>query len=343
MAYKLSIDQVKKELLDALSNASNAQKLEEVRITFMGRSGKIADLMNMIKDLSVEEKRVYGPALNTLKKEAQEAYDLRNQEIATYTQSHSLEKVKTFDVTAGINPAFRGSLHLYTQITEHIETIFTSMGYTIMDGPEVETDYYNFESLNIASDHPARDMHDTFWLDVPGMLMRTHTSSVQAHAMEQGKPPLAVCVPGRVYRNEAVDATHNFMFTQVEGLFVDKNVGMPHLLATVEMFLQQLFESKNITIRVRPGYFPFVEPGVEIDASCPFCKEGCSICKKTRWIELLGAGLVHPNVLKCSGIDPEKYSGFAFGTGIERIAMIKHGITDIRLFHSSDVRFLDQF
>jgi phenylalanyl-tRNA synthetase alpha chain len=217
------------------------------------------------------------------------------------------------------------------------------MGWHIADGPEVETDYYNFTALNIPDEHPAREMHDTFWLDVPGMLMRTHTSTVQIHTMKKKELPLAVFAPGRCYRNEATDASHDFMFTQGEGLVIDKNISIANLLAIAQTFLQEFFEKKDLKIRARPGYFPFVEPAIEIDASCPFCKNGCSVCKKTTWIELLGSGLVHPNVLRHGNINPDLYRGCAFGFGMERLAMVKYGINDIRLFHSSKLQFLDQF
>jgi phenylalanyl-tRNA synthetase alpha chain len=248
------------------------------------------------------------------------------------------------DVTAYKLPPFRAHEHVYTRIIQDLEDFFISMGFDIVDGPELETDYYNFETMNIAKDHPARDAHDTFWVDIPGMLLRTHTSSIQAHQMEHRELPLAIFAPGRCYRNEATDASHDFMFTQAECLYIDKNVSMANLIGTAEIFLKKILGNDEITTRVRPGFFPFVEPGVEIDASCPFCKQkGCSICKHTGWIELLGAGLVHPNVLRTSGIDPEEYSGFAIGMGIERIAMLKYGITDIRLFRSNHLSLLRQF
>jgi len=212
-----------------------------------------------------------------------------------------------------------------------------------VDGPEVETSHYNFEALNIPADHPARDMQDTFWLTLPGRLLRTQTSNVEIRTMEQQKPPFAIVSPGRVYRNEATDASHDFMFTQLECLVVDKHVSLSNLLGTVQLFLQRVFGREDLKIRARPGYFPFVEPGVEIDASCLFCTHGCSICKKTTWIELLGSGLTHPNVLRACNLDPEEYTGFAFGMGIERLAMLKYGITDIRLFHSGSLAFLKQF
>ena len=299
--------------------------------------------MEQLKQLPVDKKRVAGPLLQALKKETEQAYDTKKKQMAHRSMQHATDKQKLFDVTAYRHTQPEGSLHLYTRIIEQLEDLFTSMGYTVIDGPEVETSYYNFEALNIPADHPARDAHDTFWLNLPGKLMRTHTSTVQTHAMESMRPPIAVFAPGRCYRNEATDATHDFLFTQAEGLLIDKNISLANLLDTARTFLQTIFEKKDLNIRVRPGYFPFVEPGVEIDASCPFCTSGCSICKKTTWIELLGAGLVHPNVLRCSGIDPDKYSGFAFGFGIERISMIKYGINDIRLFHSNTIPFLKQF
>lgn len=344
MAHVLdTIATIQKDLKKALQSATTPDQLEQVRVTFLGRNGSIAQIMKQLKDLSVEQKRIVGPKLNELKQWAQQAFDHATRSLEKQTIRAQQHSFKHFDVTASQAPTFQGGLHIYTHLMQQLEDIFISMGYQVADGPEIETDYYNFETLNIPNDHPARDMHDTFWVDVPGMLLRTHTSSIQAHEMEKGNTPLALFAPGRCYRNEATDASHDFMFTQAECLYIDKDVSMAHLLATARAFLRAIFETDELNIRVRPGYFPFVEPGVEIDASCPFCKNGCSTCKKTGWIELLGAGLVHPNVLKCSGIDPNVYSGFAFGTGLERIAMIKYGITDIRLFHSNKQEFLSQF
>ena len=335
---KETIEQLQKSCATALKKAKSADALEQVRIEYLGRNGKIAERMSTLKKLSLEEKRVLGPLLNKLKKSLQEIYETQKNSI----DAKSVRK-QLFDVTAYKPEQLHGSLHIYTQLIDELSQIFISMGYTVADGPEVETEYYNFTTLNIPEDHPARDSHDTFWLFTPDRLLRTHTSSVQAHEMEKTKPPIAIFAPGRAYRSEATDATHDFMFTQGEGLLIDKNISIANLLATSQAFLQAFFGKKDLEIRVRPGYFPFVEPGLEIDGSCPFCKNGCSICKKTGWIELLGAGLVHPNVLTYSGIDPEQYSGFAFGFGIERLAMIKYGINDIRLFHSSNLSFLKQF
>lgn len=333
------IKKIETLFLKELKNVKTVDALETIRITYLGRKGHIASLMSRLKDLSIEQKRITGPLINTLKKTIQEAYLQRQQQIEAKEKSTG----PLFDVTAYMPNQPIGSLHVYTHIINELSAIFISMGYTIADGPEVETDYYNFATLNIPDDHPARDSHDTFWLLQSDYLLRTHTSSVQAHAMERQTPPLAIFAPGRAYRNEATDASHDFMFTQGELLYINTNVSMSNLLATARTFLQTFFGSTQLEIRVRPGYFPFVEPGVEIDGSCPFCKKGCSICKKTGWIELLGAGLVHPNVLRINGIDPAKYNGFALGFGIERLAMIKYGITDIRLFHSASIPFLSQF
>jgi len=333
------IKTIEAECLSELKKARSLESLESVRVSYLGRNGKVADLMSTLKKLSLEQKRTFGPVLNQFKQRLTLAYESRKDAL----EKKSTSPDALFDVTAYKPNQMHGSLHIYTQIIEQLSSIFISMGYTIADGPEMETEYYNFTTLNIPEDHPARDSHDTFWLSQPDRLLRTHTSSVQAHSMEENPAPLAIFAPGRCYRNEATDATHDFMFTQGEGLFIDKNVSMAQLLATAQTFLQQFFGSEKLKIRVRPGYFPFVEPGVEIDGSCPFCTDGCSVCKHTQWIELLGAGLVHPNVLRVNGIDPDQYSGFAFGFGIERLAMIKYGITDIRLFHSANIPFLKQF
>jgi phenylalanyl-tRNA synthetase alpha chain len=341
---KDQIKLVKDQLVQALDRVANAQELEDVRIAFMGRNGHLTHLMNQLKTLSLEEKKEVGPALNELKQFAESQYNLKQKALLDATAHQAMQKQKNFDVTAYKRTLLPGHTHIYTQILEDLQRIFISMGYDVADGPEAETDYYNFQALNIPEDHPARDMHDTFWLNLPNMLMRTHTSTIQIHCMETRPLPLAIFAPGRTYRNEATDASHDFMFTQGEGLVIDTHISLTNLIATLETFLKAFFEKKDLKIRLRPGYFPFVEPGVEVDASCPFCSgAGCSTCKRTGWIELMGSGLIHPNVLRSCGIDPEKYAGFAFGFGIERLAMIKYGINDIRLFHSSKIQFLDQY
>jgi phenylalanyl-tRNA synthetase alpha chain len=337
------ITSVKKASQKALESASNSEALEKARVEFLGRKGKIAALMPQLKDLSVEEKRKVGPQLNQLKAEVEQLFSSRQQDLLEKSFEKEEEKYKDFDVTAYKTDQPRGSLHPYTHLTREVCAIFKSMGYEVIDGPEVETEEYNFDALNIPATHPARDKFDTFWIDIPGLLMRTHTSTVQIHAMKNKKPPLALIVPGRAYRYEATDASHDCMFMQLEGLVVAEKISMSHLIATLKTFLQTLFNSKKLSIRVRTGFFPFVEPGIEFDITCPFCTKGCATCKHTRWIEMLGAGLVHPNVLKACGIDSKKYTGFAFGCGLTRLAMLKYGINDIRLLHSGQVSFLEQF
>lgn len=338
------ITEIQTKFNATLEQAQTEQQLEEVRIEYLSRQGKVAELIKLLQDCSVEEKREFGAQVNACKQYITKSHQDRIEALAHKKIELEREKKKFFDVTASRFQSLRGNLHVYTQIVDDLEDIFISMGYKLADGPEIETDYYNFETLNIPSDHPAREMHDTFWISgVPNLLLRTHTSNIQARNLEKHDLPLAIFAPGRVYRNEATDASHDFMFMQGEVMLVDKNISMAHLLATARIFLGKIFGKKEATIRVRPGYFPFVEPGVEIDAACPFCKNGCSICKKTGWIELLGAGLIHPNVLRATGIDPDVYSGFALGFGITRLAMIAYGITDIRLFHSTKTSFLEQF
>jgi phenylalanyl-tRNA synthetase alpha chain len=334
---------IKKELAQAIAASTTETSLESVRVTFLGRKGKIADLMEQLKNLPIEEKKIVGPLLNQFKQQAQEQLDARTMVLKQEESAQKKLSQKNFDVSAYKFDELKGTSHIYTQIVSDLEDIFISMGYNIVDGPEVENEYYNFDSLNIPADHPARDAEDSFFLEKKGMMLRTQCSSMQARAMETSQPPIAIFAPGRVYRKEATDQTHDFLFTQAEILLVDKNVSISNLLATAHTFLRKIFDNDTLEIRVRPGFFPFVEPGLEIDISCPFCQNGCSVCKHTRWIEILGTGLVHPNVLRASNIDPHVYSGFAFGMGIERIAMIKYGVNDIRLFHSSKIKFLNQF
>ncbi len=334
---------VQKAFESTLKLVKTVSDLENLRVATIGRNGSITLLLKKMGTLSLEEKREVGPVLNAARTTiGQQLLDTEVALKAALEQAQS-QALKSFDVTLYRKNSYSGSLHVYSHVIAELEDIFISMGYTIADGPEVETDFYNFEALNVPKDHPARDIQDTFWLNVPGILLRTQTSNVQIRSMEALTPPIAIFAPGRVFRNEATDATHEFMFMQGECLFIDKNVSVGNLLATAQGFLQAFFNKKDLEIRVRPGYFPFVEPGLEIDASCPFCTKGCSICKHTRWIELLGSGLVHPNVLCAGGIDPEIYSGFAFGFGIDRLAMIKYGIDDIRLFRSTKPALLDQF
>jgi phenylalanyl-tRNA synthetase alpha chain len=340
---KNKIDQLLHSFNEALLQTKTLEELEHVRITYLARQGKIAELMAELKQLSLEEKQIFGPLLNNLKQFSAQAFEDKKKSIEDSLLQQQLGKDIHFDVTAYLPRSCYGSLHPITHMYSKIFSIFNSMSYEILDGPEVETDYYNFEALNIPKNHPARDIMDTLWLTQPGLLLRTHTSTVQVHGMENRKPPFAVIAPGRVYRHEATDATHDYLFNQIEGLVVAKDISLSHLLATLKVFFRTLFEKKDIELKIRPDYFPFVEPGIEINISCPFCKSGCSVCKKTGFIEMGGAGLVHPNVLRCSNIDPKEYTGFAFGLGVDRIAMLMYTIYDIRLFSTNKVEFLKQF
>lgn len=337
------ISKIQVEFEDKIDAISSLQDLEALRIEFTGKQGKIPALFKEIKTLSVDEKRDVVPLLNSLKSLAEDKIKEKKSKILEQKSHAAEQKKKHFDVTAYKTGVLKGHFHPYSQFIEEIENIFMSMGYDVLDGPYVETDFYNFTALNIPEDHPARDMHDTFWLNKEHLLLRTHTSPVQIRTMEQMKPPIAAFVPGFVYRHESVDASHDTMFGQCEGFVIDKNITLSHLFATAQTFLRNVFKSDELDIRVRPSFFPFVEPGVEIDMRCPFCKKGCSVCKKSTWVEICGGGLIHPNVLKAGGFDPEKYSGFAFGFGLTRLAMLKYKINDIRLLLSGKMKFLEQF
>lgn len=327
----------------ALAAASSLENLEQVRVTFLGRKSQLTDLMEQLKELSLEEKKEFGPLLNTIKQECTQQFEEKKQALEAAQRSAQENQERFFDVTAYLPNYQKGTLHPLTHIQEELTTIFISMGFAIADGPEVETEHYNFDALNIPSGHPARDMWDTLWLDVPGLLLRTHTSPVQIRTLEKYKAPLAIACPGRCYRHEATDASHDFSFMQLEALVVDEHSSLSHLLAVIKQFMQALFGTKHTDIRVRPSYFPFVEPGLEVDVQCPFCTQGCAVCKHSRWIEMGGAGLVHPHVLQAAAIDSTRYSAFAFGFGLTRLAMLKYGIHDIRLLHTSNITILKQF
>lgn len=337
------LEQLKNEFDQQLAAVKNIKDLEDIRLSFLGKKGSFTLLLSDVKNLSLEEKKEIGPRIQQLKTETEEKITQQKDRILAQQAQAATLQLQNFDVTANLLHAKPGHVHPYTQCIQEIQDIFLSMGYEIWDGPELESDYNNFTALNIPQDHPARDMYDTFWTNHPGQLLRTHTSPVQVRAMSNKKPPIAGIAPGRTYRHEAVDASHDFMFMQCEGLLIDKNVTVAHLFATAQAFLKALFKKDSLDIRIRPGFFPFVEPGFEIDMRCVFCKNGCSVCKQSTWIEVFPGGLVHPNVLKASGIDPNVYSGFAFGFGLTRLVMLRYGIDDIRLFHSGKLRFLEQF
>jgi phenylalanyl-tRNA synthetase alpha chain len=337
------IRQLEAELTTYFASASDEASLEHLRVQLLGRNGIFSGLMDELKAAPLADKQLFGPRLNALKQQALTLHEKQLNILKKRALEAELETEKFFDVTTTAYVSHTGTLHPLTHFQQKIEDIFISMGYAIVDGPEVETPYYNFEALNIPENHPARDMWDTFWLDLPSVLLRTHTSSVQIHTLQKVKPPLAIVAPGRVFRHEATDATHDFVFHQVEGLFISTKISLSHLLGTLNSFFKALYHNAQLTVRIRPSYFPFVEPGVEVDISCPFCTEGCSICKHSKWLEVGGAGLVHPNVLEFNGIDANTYSGFAFGLGLERLAMLHFGIPDIRYLTNARLEFLRQF
>ncbi len=325
-------------------------ELDVLEQEFFGRkSGTMTSVMKGVSALSKEERPIAGKAANEVKRALEEVLANRKIELEAATADKDLEK-EWIDVTQPILTPLvqqQGSLHPLTTIREIIERTFQSMGFDIHEGPEVESEYYNFEALNIPDDHPARDTQDTFWLKEKAgkerLLLRTHTSPVQIRTMQELGAPLKIIVPGRVFRYEATDASHDTTFDQVEGLMIDKDISMSDLLGVSRTFLREVFEA-DVEVRLRPGYFPFVEPGVELDLSCVLCHgKGCTVCKTTGWIEFMGAGMVHPNVLRAGNIDPKKYQGFAFGFGLTRLVMMKYKINDIRLLLSGDLRFLKQF
>ncbi len=336
----MSIESIKKDFETELNECSNLKQLEELRIKYRGQKGIITLLSRTIKDQPKEERGTFGKNVNILKNNADALLNSKKEELKIIELENQVEE-EWIDPTIDVK-IDKGHLHPLSEIQNKIEDIFTSMGFVVLDGPETETEENNFEALNIPKDHPARDMQDTFWT-TDGNLLRTHTSAIQVRGMKNLKPPFKVIGPGRVFRYEALDASHENTFYQVEGMVVDKNISVANLIASMKTLLKEVFE-KDVKVRLRPGYFPFVEPGFELDISCLICNgDGCSVCKQTGWVELLPCGLVHPEVLKHGGIDPEEYSGFAFGLGLNRLVMMKYGINDIRHFQSGDLRFVKQF
>jgi phenylalanyl-tRNA synthetase alpha chain len=327
---------------DEIRVAADDAALKAVDRKYLGKGGSVATWLAEIPRLPSEERGAFGKAVNQLKRQIADAIAARTAELEQERTAKALSDT-SFDPSLPPAPVERGSLHPLTQVTREIEDLFLGMGYQVVDGPEVETDWNNFEALNIPKDHPARDSQDTFYMAGPGSLvLRTHTSPVQIRAMRRFDPPLRMIAPGKVFRHEATDASHEHTFHQLEGLVIDKGVSVAHLIGAMKTLLRGIFQ-KDLEIRLRPGYFPFVEPGFELDARCPFCTSGCSVCKRTRWIELLPCGLVHPNVLKACDIDPEVWSGFAFGLGLSRLVMLRYGIDDVRMLLSGELRFLEQF
>ncbi|MBI2686243.1 MAG: phenylalanine--tRNA ligase subunit alpha [Acidobacteria bacterium] len=321
--------------------AATVEELEAVRVEVLGRKGALTNVSKEMGKLAPEQKASVGKLLNAAKQALEAVFDAKKAAFDNAALAARLDS-EWVDLTIPAPGPDRGSLHPLTQIQAEIEDLFLSLGFTVLDGPEVESDEHNFDALNIPADHPARDMQDTFWLD-GGWLLRTHTSPVQVRGMRQLGPPLRMIAPGRVFRNEEVDASHEHTFYQLEGMMVDKDVSVAHLLYFMKTLLSAIFK-REVTVRLRPGYFPFVEPGFELDIQCLICGgPGCPVCKQSGWVELLPCGLVHPNVLRKSGIDPEEYGGFAFGLGLTRLVMMRYGIDDIRQLQGGDLRFLRQF
>lgn len=319
---------------------TNKEELEAFRIKFLGSKNVIKDLFKGIGSIANEKKKEFGQKVNTVKNTAEERFNKAKDSFENNNEGVATE----IDLSKPAQPFGLGAQHPLTTVQNQITDIFTRLGYDISEGPEIEDDWHNFTALNLPDDHPARDMQDTYFLETnPDMVLRTHTSSVQVRVMENEKPPIRTISPGRVFRNEAISARSHCQFHQVEGLYIDKNVSFADLKQTLFFFVQELF-GEGTKIRFRPSYFPFTEPSAEMDISCPFCKgKGCNICKKTGWVEIGGCGMVDPNVLRNCKIDPEEFSGFAFGMGVERITMLKYQINDIRLFFENDIRFLKQF
>ena len=326
--------------LDAVAEAPDVQALEQLRVQYLGKKGSLTEQLKSLGKLPPEERPKAGAAINEAKQRLQDALGARKAALENAAADAQLLK-EAVDVTLPGRRQDVGGLHPVTRTLERIEEIFAGAGYEVVEGPEIEDDYHNFEALNIPGHHPARAMHDTFYFG-DGLLLRTHTSNAQVRAMETGSPPFRLICPGRVYRCDS-DLTHTPMFHQVEGLLVDENVSFTHLKSTVGQFLSALFEA-DLAVRFRPSYFPFTEPSAEIDLQCVSCRgKGCRVCKQTGWLEVGGCGMVHPKVLEYSGVDAERYTGFAFGMGVDRLAMLRYEIKDLRMMFENDLRFLRQF
>ena len=338
---KQQLEQIKTAALEAIAAAQNSADCENVRVKHLGKKGELTAILKSMGGLSPEERPIMGQLVNTAKAEVDAALSAKVTEMQAAAEELKL-KEETIDITMPAKTDKTGKLHPLNTVLNDMIDIFQSMGFDVVDGPEVETDHYNFECLNVPADHPARDMQDTFYL-AENILLRTQTSAAQIRTMETRKPPIRVICPGRVFRADEVDATHSPVFHQIEGLVVDKGVTMCDLKGVLEQFAHEIY-GPDTKVKFRPSFFPFTEPSVEVDVSCSECGgKGCRVCKGAGWIEILGAGMVHPNVLRACGIDPEEYSGFAFGIGLDRLTTTRYKISDIRLLFENDKRFLDQF
>lgn len=340
---KEKLEALKVEALAKLQEVMDPQVLNDLRVKYLGKKGELTEVLRGMGGLSAEERPVIGQVANQVRSAIEEIIGAKQE---TFQQQETQQRLQAekVDVTLPGRRMHQGGIHPLSRVVQEIEDIFIGMGYRVAEGPEVETDYYNFEALNLPKNHPARDMQDSFYL-TDDLLMRTQTSPVQIRTMQamEGEVPVKIICPGKVFRRDDDDATHSFQFHQIEGLVIGSNIRMSDLKGTLQQFVQEMF-GPNTGIRLRPSFFPFTEPSVEVDVSCFKCGgNGCRLCKQSGWLEILGAGMVHPNVLKMGGYDPAKYSGFAFGMGVERIAMLKYGIDDIRHFYNNDMSFVKQF
>lgn len=338
---KEQLQALRKTALDELDKLSTPKELEDFRVRYMGKKGSVTGLLRGMGALPAEERPQMGQLVNQLRQELEDALTRKTESLQSALKEEKLSQEK-LDVTLPGKLVEKGGLHPLSVVLNDIIDIFQSMGFDVVDGPEIETDYYNFQALNVPEDHPARDMQDTFYLS-DNLLLRTQTSAAQARTMEERKPPIRIICPGRVYRADEVDATHSPVFHQIEGLVVDKGITMCDLKGVLEQFAREIYGPET-KVRFRPSFFPFTEPSVEVDVSCSECGgKGCRVCKGAGWIEILGAGMVHPRVLQMGGIDPEVYTGFAFGIGLDRLTTTRYKISDIRLLFENDKRFLEQF
>ena len=343
-----NIENLKSQILGDISNAQDVRTLEEVRVGVLGKKGRITEMMKNLGSLSLEEKKEMGKGLNILKSEVEQALEAQKEKLEKAELNARLAKEKV-DVTLPIRPEVQGRIHPVSKIYEEVVAIFGEMGFEVAEGPDIEDQFHNFNALNTPANHPARQMQDTFYIPNPesdnfddSYVVRTQTSSVQIRTMEKQQPPIRIIAPGRTYRSD-YDATHTPMFHQVEGLVIDKNITMAHLKGCLYDFVKAFFELDELPVRYRPSYFPFTEPSAEMDIGCKKTKTELKIGAGTDWLEILGCGMVHPNVLRAGGIDPDEYQGFAFGIGMDRLAMLKYGIPDLRTFFESDVRWLKHY
>jgi phenylalanyl-tRNA synthetase alpha chain len=341
MEIKKNLQELYENAVNSFSKAQDIKTWNDARVQFLGRKSELQNFLKSLGKMSAEERPQAGKLINEIRNKI-EALSSETESKIQNSQWDSLKTNDSLDITEPAIAPSAGASHILMQILEEVEDIFVSMGFDVFDGPEIESEAFNFEGLNIPAEHPARDMQDTFWMN-NGLLMRTHTSPIQVRSLRNKKLPLRGIAPGRVFRYEELDRSHSHTFHQVECILVDKDVSVASLIGVIRSFLTQLFK-KEVKVRIRPGYFPFVEPGFEVDFACLLCKgKGCGTCKQTGWLEFMGAGLVHPQVFKEAGHDADEWQGFAFGFGLERLAMMRYGITDIRHFFGGDLRFLGQF